>query len=151
MKLKKLIDVTALKFVLVGVVNTLVGTGVMFLLYNVFHTGYWIASASNYVVGSIVSYLLNKYFTFQHKEKSFKVVMKFIINITVCYLIAYGLAKPAALLIFQGLSKTTQENLAMLAGMGLFILLNYFGQRFLVFTKKDQTAAGPSDPNGPNK
>ena len=38
MNIKKIVDITALKFVLVGVVNTLVGTGVMFLLYNVFHT-----------------------------------------------------------------------------------------------------------------
>lgn len=145
MKRGKLIDITALKFVLVGVVNTLVGTGVMFLLYNIFHTGYWIASASNYVVGSIVSYLLNKYFTFQHKEKSLRVVLKFIVNITVCYLIAYGLAKPTAMFIFQGLSNTAQENLAMLAGMGLFIVLNYFGQRFLVFKKKEESSAERPD------
>ena len=138
MRLKKLVDITALKFILVGVVNTLVGTGVMFLLYNVFHTGYWIASASNYVVGSIVSYLLNKYFTFQHKERSWGVVLKFILNITLCYLIAYSLAKPAVRVIFQSFSKPVQENLAMLAGMGLFIILNYFGQRFLVFRKREE-------------
>ncbi|MCI8360475.1 MAG: GtrA family protein [Clostridiales bacterium] len=141
MRLKKLVDITALKFILVGVVNTLVGTGVMFLLYNVFHTGYWIASASNYVVGSIVSYLLNKYFTFQHKERSWQVVVKFILNITLCYLIAYGLAKPAVRFIFQSFSHSVQENLAMLAGMGLFIILNYFGQRFLVFRKREEPPA----------
>ena len=62
--MRKIFDIMTLKFILVGIVNTLVGTGVMFLLYNVFHTGYWIASASNYIVGSVVSYFLNKYFTF---------------------------------------------------------------------------------------
>ena len=76
--MRKIFDIMTLKFILVGIVNTLVGTGVMFLLYNVFHTGYWIASASNYIVGSVVSYFLNKYFTFQNKQKSVRMVILFL-------------------------------------------------------------------------
>ena len=64
----KLIDKTTIKFILVGIVNTLVGTGVMFLMYNLLHASYWISSASNYIIGSIVSYVLNKYFTFIHSQ-----------------------------------------------------------------------------------
>ena len=86
-KLKNFFDVTMIKFILVGIVNTAVGMGTMFICYNFFHLSYWISSASNYVVGSIVSYFLNKYFTFQNKSKSMKTVVKFIINITVCYLV----------------------------------------------------------------
>ena len=67
-KIRKYIDITTVKFLIVGVINTMVGTGVMFVFYNVFSLSYWISSASNYVVGSIVSYFLNKYFTFQSKE-----------------------------------------------------------------------------------
>ena len=76
----KLIDKTTIKFILVGIVNTLVGTGVMFLMYNLLHASYWISSASNYIIGSIVSYVLNKYFTFQNKEKSWKQLVKFALN-----------------------------------------------------------------------
>ena len=93
-KILKFFDITTIKFLMVGVINTLVGTGLMFILYNVFSVNYWISSASNYIVGSIVSYFLNKYFTFQNKEKSWKQILSFIVNITVCYLIAYGVAKP---------------------------------------------------------
>ena len=63
----KIIDMATIKFLMVGVINTLVGTGVMFLLYNVFSASYWVSSATNYIVGSVVSYFLNKYFTFQNK------------------------------------------------------------------------------------
>ena len=94
MKKSKLIDITTIKFLIVGVINTLVGTGVMFVLYNFFSVSYWISSAANYVVGSIVSYFLNKYFTFQNKEKSLKQMIRFIVNIAACYLAAYGAAKP---------------------------------------------------------
>ena len=64
-KIKNILDITFWKFVLVGIVNTLVGTAVMFAAFNVLLLSYWISSASNYVVGSIVSYFLNLYFTFQ--------------------------------------------------------------------------------------
>ena len=133
---KKFMDLTTLKFLVVGVVNTLVGTGLMFVLYNIFSVNYWISSASNYIVGSIVSYFLNKYFTFQNKERSAKQVIRFIVNITLCYLIAYGLAKPAVSAVLSGISENVQGNCSMLVGMCLFVALNYLGQRFFVFKKE---------------
>ena len=105
----------------------------MFVLYNLFCANYWFASAMNYIIGSIVSYFLNKYFTFQNTEKSFKQVMRFIVNITICYLVAYGIAKPAVRFVLSGCSINIQENVAMLAGMCIFVGLNYVGQRFVVF------------------
>jgi len=135
--LKKLLDVTFWKFILVGIANTIVGTAVMFICYNVFGLSYWFSSASNYIVGSILSYFLNKYFTFKNKEKSIKIVVKFVINITICYAIGYGAAIPIAKSILSGADKNIQENVAMLFGMGLFVILNYIGQRFFAFKKED--------------
>ncbi len=134
-KLQKLIDITALKFIFVGIINTLVGTAVMFVLYNVFHAGYWFSSAANYIVGSIVSFILNKHFTFRNNEKSVFMIVKFAVNISICYLIAYGIAKPVVLWILNGTTYSVQiqENIAMLAGMCLFVGVNYIGQRFFVF------------------
>ncbi|MCH5252492.1 MAG: GtrA family protein [Lachnospiraceae bacterium] len=133
----KLIDKTTVKFLIVGVINTLVGTSVMFLLYNLLHANYWVSTASNYIIGSIVSYFLNKYFTFQNKEKSLTMIVKFVINISICYLFAYGIAKPLVRLALSGMSVTIQENMAMLVGMVLFVALNYIGQRFMVFKPKN--------------
>ena len=118
---------------MVGVINTLVGTGLMFILYNVFSVNYWISSASNYIVGSIVSYFLNKYFTFQNKEKSWKQILSFIVNITVCYLIAYSAAQPFVEWLLKDVSVTVRDNVAMLAGMVIYTALNYLGQRFFAF------------------
>ena len=132
--IKKLLDKTFWKFILVGIINTIVGTSVMFLCYNALHFNYWISSAMNYIIGSIVSYFLNKYFTFQNKQRSWKMVAKFIINITICYLIAYGVAKPLVAHILSGQSIAVQENGAMLVGMCLFVGLNSLGQRFIVFS-----------------
>ncbi len=129
-------DKTFLKFVLVGIANTLFGTTIMFVFYNLFNFSYWISSASNYIFGSILSYFLNKYFTFKSKDNSLKNILIFAVNITVCYFVAYGLAKPAVGYIFAGLGEKLQGNISMLAGMGLFVALNYIGQRFIVFANK---------------
>ena len=134
----KFFNKTFWKFILVGIANTLFGTGVMFLFYNVFHLSYWVSSASNYIFGSILSYFLNKHFTFQNKERSVKSILKFAVNITVCYLVAYGVAKPLVQYMFSGLGTTLQDNLAMLAGMCIFVVLNYCGQRFFVFNNNPE-------------
>lgn len=136
-KKEKLIDKTTIKFLAVGVVNTLVGTGIMFLLYNLAKVPYWPSVCANYVCGGIVSYFLNKYFTFQNKERSWKQVVKFILTVAVCMFIGYGLAKPAVLWALSGVDKTIQENVAMVVGMGLYTGLNYLGQRFFAFKSKD--------------
>lgn len=134
--MKKVIDWVTIKFLIVGAVNTLVGTSVMFLCYNVFHTGYWMASAMNYIIGSIVSFFLNKYFTFKSGRRSFCEAARFVLNITACYGLAYGIAKPFVHGVLKGYSVAVRDNGAMLAGMCLFVVFNYFGQRFFVFCER---------------
>ncbi|MCM0705310.1 Putative flippase GtrA (transmembrane translocase of bactoprenol-linked glucose) [Ruminococcaceae bacterium D5] len=129
----RIFDRTILKFLIVGVVNTLFGTAVMFSLYNLAGCSYWISSAANYILGSILSFFLNKYFTFQNKERPWRQVVRFTVNIAACYLVAYGVAKPAVRMLLSGQSVSIQENAAMLVGMCLFTGLNYFGQRFFAF------------------
>lgn len=131
----KLFDISILKFLLVGVLNTLVGSGVMFLLYNLAGCPYWPSVCANYICGGILSYFLNKYFTFQRKERSWGEVGRFILTVAVCMLIAYGVAKPAVRWALSGLDGKVQENMAMLVGMGLYTVLNYFGQRFFAFKR----------------
>ncbi len=125
-----------LRFIIVGLINTLVGSGVMFIAFNLFNLSYWVSSALNYVIGSICSYLLNKYFTFKSNSKSAREILVFIVNILICYLVAYGLARPISRLIFSGFEQNIQDNIALLAGMVVFTGLNYIGQKFFVFKKE---------------
>lgn len=131
--INKIIDKTFIKFIIVGVINTLVGTAIMFGVYNLAGASYWVSSAANYILASILSYVLNKKFTFGHEGHVLKSGLRFAVNIAVCYLIAYGIAKPAAMAVLADASQTVQENVAMLIGMCLFTGLNYIGQRMFVF------------------
>lgn len=132
----KVFDEKLIKFIIVGGINTLVGTAVMFGAYNLLGINYWISSALNYIVGSIVSYLLNRNFTFKSNDSQKKSIPKFIVNIFLCYTIAYGIAQPVVKIIFSELSTALRDNIAMLIGMCLFVGINYIGQRYFVFNSK---------------
>lgn len=137
MKLSKLFDRTLLKFLLVGCANTLCSMCIMYLLYNLAHFGYWGSSATAFFLASILSFYLNRNFTFQSKEGVVKTALRFSINIAVCYLISYSAAQPLvgwALGRF-GLDSSLVEQIAMLFGMCMFTGLNYLGQRFFAFRK----------------
>lgn len=137
--IKKFFDIKFWKFILVGIANTLFGSAIMFLFYNAFHFSYWVSSAANYVFGSILSYFLNKHFTFRKKGDTLKSVLRFTVNILLCYLLAYGIAKPLIARLLSSSTQSIQENVAMLAGMVLFVAFNYIGQRFFVFRDKEET------------
>ena len=144
-------DIKALKFGLVGIVNTIVGSVIMFGLYNVGNlkaldnnaifqdAGYWLSSAANYTITSILSYVLNKHITFRNKERGARPLIRFIINIALCYFLAYGIAKPTVVLLISNMEKseTFKKNIAMLFGMCLFVAFNYTGQRYFAFREKN--------------
>ena len=131
-------DGTLLRFILVGIANTALGTAVMFLCYNLLNFSYWASSAANYILGSILSYFLNKSFTFRYGKTDLRSIARFIINIAACWLIAYGVAKPLAIKLLAGQTRSIQENVAMAVGMVLFVGLNYFGQKYFAFKRGDK-------------
>jgi len=126
-------DIKLLRFLLVGLINTLVGSTLMFLLYNIAHFNYWLSSSCNYILTSILSFFLNKYFTFGVKDWSVYMIILFILTIALSYLIAYGISKPLMEFFLKESSIKIRENIALLTGMCVFTILNYFGQRFFVF------------------
>ena len=136
-KILSLIDAKLLRFLIVGVINTLVGMAIMFGLYNLAHCSYWVSSAANYILTSILSFFLNKYFTFRNKEQSLAQVLRFIMNIAVCYGVAYGVAKPLCRAMLANASVSVRDNVSMLVGMVLFTGLNYLGQRLFAFREKE--------------
>ena len=135
-KLLALFDIKMWKFLLVGVLNTLVGDGLSFLLINVTDIGMWWATAVPTALASVMSYFLNKHFTFKNTEKGWRPVLRFALNIAVCYLLAYGIAIPLMQRALSGAEAALRDNLAKLTGMCLFVGFNYLGQRLFAFREK---------------
>lgn len=133
----KFLDASIPKFLLVGVGNTLLSAVLMFLLEDL---GYWISSAIAYVAGAVMSFFLNRRFTFKSQESLGASAVKFAVNVALCYVLAFAIAQPVGgwILGFFGVAGIWQERLTKLGGMGLYTLLNYFGQRFFAFRKRGE-------------
>ncbi|MBQ4333640.1 MAG: GtrA family protein [Clostridia bacterium] len=135
-KILALFDVKMWKFLLVGALNTLVGDGLSFLLINVTSMGMWWATALPTALASVLSYFLNKHFTFENTEKGWRPAVRFALNIAVCYLLAYGIAIPVMQRALSGTDAALRDNIAKLTGMCLFVGFNYLGQRLFAFREK---------------
>lgn len=140
-------------FGMVGVINTLMGWGIMALLYNLIHMNYWLSSGISYFIGSVFSYHANAKLTFKVKERDKWLPWRFAINIIVCYLVSFSVAKPLVARLIEltglakggGLSQALFENIAMIFGMGIFIVMNFFGQKLLVFKTRADRMKGTND------
>jgi putative flippase GtrA len=138
MKKLPILDMKFFKFILVGIINTIVDSAIMFSLYNAAHLSYWLSSACNYCFTSILSFFLNKYFTFNVRQWSVYMVIAFVLTIGLSYLLAYGVSKPAMNYLLRNSPQKLRENAALFTGMCLFTGLNYLGQRFVVFRNKGE-------------
>lgn len=122
-------------FGMVGVMNTVLGWVIMAVLYNLIHMNYWLSSGISYFIGSVFSYHANSKVTFKVENKDKWLPWRFAINIIVCYLIAFGVAQPVTRYVLSSQPAVIVDNVAMVLGMGLFIFMNFFGQKLFVFRK----------------
>lgn len=122
-------------FGIVGVLNTIMGWGIMAVLYNLIHMNYYLSSGISYFIGSVFSYHANGKLTFKVENKDKWLPWRFAINIIVCYLVAYGVARPIVRHLLASRSLVVVDNVAMVLGMGIFIFMNFFGQKLFVFRK----------------
>ena len=131
----KIIDKSFFLFLLVGISNTLLSAVLMFALEGL---GYWPSTAIAYILGAVLSFFLNKKYTFKNNDTILKSALRFGLNIIICYILAFFLAQPIAdkLLSFLSVTPIWQERLTKLFGMGLYTLINYFGQRFFAFKNR---------------
>lgn len=147
--LKNFFDIKFWKFILVGILNTIVGVGLKFVFVNLLPfasaTNVLVAGVASTFLASIMSYFLNKHFTFKNKEKGLGPVIRFTVNIAVCYGVAYITMVPLTIYIcttynismFGMTVAKFSENLSALFESGMFVICNYIGQRFFAFKEKN--------------
>ena len=134
MKLKKMIDKTLALYLLVGVLNFIVCTGIMFLLYNVADVSKHFAPIVNYGLGSIIWYLSCNYLLFPGHKTTSKQLLCFVLDIVVCYLLSRS-HSVTRFFSFGG-TENIRGNCEMSVGSLSYALLNYFGQRYFVFSDR---------------
>ena len=137
--MKKLIrffcDRSLLFFLLIGGGNTIVSMIGSQLLYGAL--GYWGSTALMFTLCSIVSFILNRKYSFQSKAPLVRSAVRFSIVIAVCYLLSFGISDllvPWTVgVLALPLSAAWVERVAMLVAQVIFTGCNYLGQRLWAF------------------
>ena len=114
------------RFLLVGVLNTIVGYGIYAILVF-FHIHYLIANTLSTVLGVLHSYVWNRYFTFQSKAKKGKEFLKF----ASVYVISYLIGTCTLYLFHQYLHIGTY--VAGLINLVITTCVSYFGHKYFSF------------------
>lgn len=103
-----------------------VGTDLItyYVMLNFLHHD--IAKAISFLLGTIVAFIINKYWTFEKYEKSYKEVLQF----GILYTVTLGANVVTNRLV---LDFTEVVFLAFLIATGVSTILNFLGQKFWVF------------------
>lgn len=149
MKLKRLVNRIFIRYLIVGILNFIVCTALMFLLFNFCGFSEHIAPLVNYGLGSLIWYLACRFLLFPQQRTSLQQLLRFGVEVLVCYLISYYAVAPwlSGLLLrsesvrgFFSFGGSEMEmirgNCEMTVGALVYALLNYFGQRYFVFTNR---------------
>lgn len=120
-----IIDKKLVKYICVGILNTIVGFGIIFLLMF-FGVNPEISNLICYSIGIIFSYVMNKFFTFESKNRSKKEFIKFILTMLTAYILNFITLK-----ICLGLS--INPYFSQIISGGVYTVSGYLLSRFWVF------------------
>lgn len=117
---------TVLRFLLVGVSNTLLALSLIFLAKGFLGFGDAAANALGYAFGLLLSFSLNRRWTFRHDGSIARALPAFLGVQTVAYLLNL-------VCVLSLVEYGVNGYLAQVLGMPPYTLASYLGSRYLVF------------------
>lgn len=125
------------RFLIVGVANTLVGLGTMyaamyFLGLDIVH-----ANILGYIIGTIQSFLLNKRWTFGSSDRALGSFIRFLLVLAVAY--GANLGTVVAANTFFAVNPYVAQAL----GIFPYTSIGFLGSRYFVFRNQRRAALGP--------
>lgn len=130
-----------IRFLLVGVVNTIVGLSAMYFFLHALTLSYWMSTFFGNIIGAVVSYFLNRSFTFKSNAAVGSSMVRFAAVILVCYFLSYYVGQKLAFWVLHQISFISSKyasDIAILFGTGIYTITNYIGQRMFVFQNKSK-------------
>ncbi|BFI99569.1 MULTISPECIES: GtrA family protein [Priestia] len=124
--------ISFIKFALVGVVNTLIDF-VVYALLTTIGVNYILAQWISYSAGILNSYVMNRKWTFERKEKSSK---REVISFVIVNLITLSLTSFLLTVLYNkwGIPLLISKLLITIASVGI----NFIGTKLFVFTNKKE-------------
>ena len=118
---------SAIRFILVGILNTVVGLSIIYAAMYFFDFGIKSANLIGYLVGLIISFTLNKKWTFKNRDRIGSSLIRYLLVIGVAYV-----ANLQTVIFFDSYLKISPY-LAQFMGVFPYALIGYLGCKFFAF------------------
>lgn len=116
------------RFAMVGVLNTIVGVAVIFILYSGFGYGLMVSNAVGYGIGLVLSYVLNGSWTFGSSSYQLTDIGRYAVLVCVAFVVSF-------LLIERLMSLGLPYWIAQVSGVVAYSVLVFLGMKYAIFTK----------------
>lgn len=113
------------RFILVGIANTAVGYSTTLFLHYALSLSPLLANTGGYLIGGLLSYFLNRHFTFASKRRHREALPRFALTVALCFALNLFVLEQA--LTFAPLP------IAQLLANIAYTVSFYLASRFLVF------------------
>lgn len=123
-----------IRFVAVGIMNTLVDFVFYSICVGLLNLHYNIGQVVGYSAGVLNSFIMNKFWTFENKEVNAKTTQQFI-QFVVVNIVSLGITLLGLRMVIDGLK--VNKYIAKLIVTLVAQLVNYFGYKLWVFKKAD--------------
>ena len=130
MKLSERFNIREILKFLVGGGSAVLVDFITYRLLVFWGMGIDISKLISYILGAAVGFVINKLWTFESRKFRVSEIVKYII-LYACSALANNLVNTLALSLFNIVL------LAFLAATGTSTIINFLGQKFFVFAKKD--------------
>ncbi len=128
------------RYVIVGVMNTLVTLIVIFACKSIFGVNMWVSNALGYVAGVINSFLWNKKWVFQSESTNYRgEAVRFLLGFLLCYglqfVATWALTKLMGGMVWNFLDMIVVSGygVATLLGMVIYTIANFIYNRAVTF------------------
>lgn len=129
-----------IRYLFVGVINTLVTLVVIFIFKSVLGINPWVSNAAGYVAGVVNSFVWNKMWVFHSRSNPMAEALKFLAGFLVCYgiqfFVTWFLCTPMELadIVWRfGFWTLSGYGLATLFGMVVYTMCNFIFNRLVTF------------------
>lgn len=127
-------DISLVRYLAVGVANTLAGLLVIYTCKWVFGAGDISANMIGYGVGILLSFQMNKRWTFGHLGGYWQSLLRYFAVLVCAYLVNL------ATVLYSIDVLKLNGYLAQALGIGPYTLIGYMGSRYFVFSKPETEA-----------
>ena len=124
---EKLLLVQGSKFLLVGVMNAVIGLGIIYSCYNLLGVDYRLSNILGYGCGIANSFIWNRRWTFKSKKNPAREILFFF----VMFGISYGINLGVTVLLVE--KAGVGPNIAQLFGIAGYTISNFFGNKYITF------------------